>query len=154
MTALLDNRGTFNKKQALFALVFIALGTIFLQMPLTYLAGSQAKFTLFDAFGPVAGGFLGSMPGALSVFLMQVFNFVARGAHAQDVGTIIRLFPMMFAAAYFGKRTKLNIVLFRLLRYLPLWRTPWGEQCGFFLCFGLFQLPALSGKNVRFWPEA
>ncbi|OGL69082.1 hypothetical protein A3H10_04750 [Candidatus Uhrbacteria bacterium RIFCSPLOWO2_12_FULL_46_10] len=129
MTLLSDNQRSFNKKQILFSFVFIVLGLLFLQVPLTHLVGSKATFTLFDAFGPVAGGFLGAMPGALSVLLMQVFNFLVHGAHIQDAGTIIRLLPMMFAAAYFGRKTKLNIIIpaVAILAFVvhPIGRTVW-----------------------------
>jgi len=35
------------------------------------LIGSQAKFTFFDAFAPIAGAFIGSIPGIIVVILMQ-----------------------------------------------------------------------------------
>ena len=141
MKLLFGNKKSFNKKQVLLAIAFISLGFVFLQVPLTRLVGSRVTFTLFDAFGPVAGGFLGSMPGALSVLLMQVFNFIAHGAHIQDAGTIIRLVPMMFAAAYFGKRTKLNILIpavaiFAFVAH-PVGRTVW-----FFSLFWLIPIVA------------
>ncbi len=100
-----------SKKQLIFIGIFTFLGFAALQFPLTHLAGSKAQFTLFDSFAPIAGGFLGSFPGVVSVFLMQFFNFLIHGSKILDVGIIIRFFPMMAAAVYFGKRNKLNLIL-------------------------------------------
>ncbi|MFA5954760.1 MAG: hypothetical protein WC817_04455 [Patescibacteria group bacterium] len=130
---------SFNKKQLLFGVVFILAGLVLLQIPVTHLVGSGARFTAFDAFGPIAGGFLGSMPGAVSVFLMQIFNFVLHGAHVQDVGTIIRLFPMIFAAAYFGKRTKLNVIV-PALAILAFVASPIGRSAWYFSLYWLIPM--------------
>ena len=46
------------RKKLWFFLGFTTLGIVALQVPLTQLAGSSVKFTLFDAFGPIAGAFL------------------------------------------------------------------------------------------------
>lgn len=102
---------SLNKKQFIFSIIFTLVGLAAMQVPLTYLVGSQARFTLFDSFAPIAGGFLGSFPGAISVLLMQFFNFLIHGANILDTGTVIRFLPMMFAAIYFGKRTKINLII-------------------------------------------
>lgn len=99
------------KKNMLFIAIFVALGFITLQIPVAQLAGSKAKFTVYDAFAPVAGAFIGSIPGVIAVFLMQFFNFLAHNASIEDAGTIIRFFPMLFAVLYFAKKNKLNILI-------------------------------------------
>ncbi|MBI2459211.1 MAG: hypothetical protein HYV53_01505 [Parcubacteria group bacterium] len=75
------------------------------------LAGSKVKFTIYDAFAPVAGSFIGTMPGVIAVFFMQFFNFLVHGAQIDDVGTIIRFFPMLFAVLYFSKKGKINLIV-------------------------------------------
>ncbi len=99
------------KRTLLFIAIFTIVGFAALQIPVTQLAGSNAKFTVFDAFAPLAGAFIGSIPGLVAVLLMQLFNFVAHGAHIQDAGTIIRFFPMLFAVLYFAKKGKLNFLI-------------------------------------------
>ncbi len=120
---------TFNKKQFLFLGIFAVLGFIALQIPFTQLAGSNVKFTLFDFFGPMASGFLGTAPGVVAVFLMQVLNFLFHGAVVQDAGTIIHVFPMLAAAIYFGKKQTWHLAIpsLAILAFIahPIGRTVW-----------------------------
>lgn len=99
------------KKNILFITIFSVLGLLALQVPITQLVGSKVKFTWFDFFGPVATGFIGTVPGIISVFLMQFVNFLIHGAQIVDAGTIIRFFPMLFAAWYFGRKTRFNWIV-------------------------------------------
>src|SRR3989338_7483873 len=101
----------FTKRTVLFIAIFAVVGFAALQIPVTQLAGSGAKFTVFDAFAPLAGAFIGSIPGVVAVLLMQFFNFLFHGAQIQDAGTIIRFFPMLFAVLYFARKGKLNIII-------------------------------------------
>lgn len=118
-----------NKQKWLFCAGFAVLGFVLLQVPLTHLMGSKVTFTLFDAFGPIAGGFLGGAAGAVAVLAMQVFNLVVHGGHVQDIGTVIRLFPMLFATIYFSKKRTFNIIvpLLAILAFVvsPIGRTVW-----------------------------
>lgn len=98
------------KKNLIFISVFTILGLIALQIPFTRLLGSNVKFTLFDFLAPTAGAFLGTVPGVVSVFLMQVLNYLLHGSNF-DFGGIIRLFPTLFAVAYFAKKRTFNLVV-------------------------------------------
>lgn len=100
-----------NKKQVAFIGLFVVLGIVSLQIKLSNLAGSQVSFTGFDFFSPGAGAFLGPVVGAVAVFLMQLFNFFIHGAKSSDIGTYIRFLPPLFAAIYFAKKTKFNILV-------------------------------------------
>ncbi len=84
--------------------VFVLLGFVALQIPINNLAGSGAKFTLFDLFAPAAGAFLGSWLGVAAVFLMGILNILFHGFSAVDKGSIIRLFPILFGVLFFAKR--------------------------------------------------
>ncbi len=123
-----EQRTTF-RSQAIFIAVFVVLGFIALQVPLSQLVGSASKFTLFDAFGPIAPAFIGTIPGLIAVFLMQFFNFVLHGAQILDAGTIIRFFPMLFAAFFFGKKSVWNIIIpaLAMIAFIahPIGRTVW-----------------------------
>ena len=99
------------KRTLTFIIIFAIVGFLALQVPVTQLAGSKAKFTLFDVFAPITGSFIGAIPGVGAVLLMQLANFFLHGAHVQDIGTIIRFFPMLFAVLYFAKKGKFNIII-------------------------------------------
>ena len=118
----------------LFFGLFLVIGILALQVPLTHLAGSKASFTVFDAFAPIAGAFLGTIPGALAVLLMQVVNFIWHGAHASDVGTFIRLLPAVVAAAYFSRKMPLNIIIpvFAIISFIA---NPVGREVWYFSLF-------------------
>jgi len=104
-------RQLITKKNLIFIGVFVVLGFIALQIPVTQVIGSKVKFTIYDAFAPLAGSFIGSIPGVIAVFLMQFFNFLIHGAQVDDIGTIIRFFPMLFAVWYFAKSRTSNLII-------------------------------------------
>ncbi len=124
----------FTKRKALFTAIFAIVGFAALQIPVTQLAGSQAKFTVFDAFAPVTGAFIGSIPGIAAVLLMHTVNFLFHGAQIQDAGTIIRFFPMLFAVLYFVKKSKLNLLI-PFLAMAVFLAHPIGRQVWYFSLF-------------------
>lgn len=130
-----------NKKSLLFLALFTIAGFIALQVPATTLVGSSAKFTLFDAFAPIAGGFLGSIPGAISVLAMQVLNLAVHGFNIPDAGTIIRLFPIVFAAIYFGRKTRFNFIV-PLVAMAAFIVHPIGREVWYFSLFWLIPVAA------------
>ena len=101
------------RQHLVFIAIFTILGLITLQIPFTRLLGSSAKFTLYDFLAPTAGAFLGTLPGIISVFLMQILNIVLHGGKIADLGGAIRLFPVLFGVFYFAKKRKINL-------YIPL----------------------------------
>ncbi len=121
-------------KKARFFIFFTVLGILALQVPLTHLIGSRVSFTLFDAFGPIAGAFLGSIPGVASVLLMQAVNFVWHGANFSDVGVLIRLLPVAVAAVYFSRRMPLNVVI-PALAIISFVSNPVGREVWYFSLF-------------------
>lgn len=88
-----------------FIVLFVVLGLVALQVPLSNIMGVKQSFTLFDFTGPTAGMFLGSWIGALGVLLVEIANFFIKGL-TLDTTTFIRFFPMLFAAIYFGTKNK------------------------------------------------
>lgn len=117
------------KEQLIFLSFFTLLGLLALQIPFSRLLGSSVKFTLFDFFAPTAGAFLGTIPGVLSVFLMQILNIILHGAKIPDAGAIIRLFPTLFAVMYFAKKRAMNIIVpalaFAAFNLHPVGRSAW-----------------------------
>lgn len=129
------------RKNLLFIAVFLILGFIALQIPVAQLMGSKVKFTVYDAFAPVAGSFIGSIPGMIAVFLVQFSNFLAHGAQIEDVGTIIRFFPMLFAVLYFAKKRRVNLII-PLLAISAFIAHPIGRTVWYFSLFWLIPIAA------------
>ncbi len=119
----------FNKKNMLFIIIFAVVGFIALQIPVAEIEGSKAKFMVYDAFAPIAGALIGSLPGVIAVFLMQFVNFLAHGAVIEDAGTIIRFLPMLFAVLYFVRKGKFNLIIpiLAIIAFVihPIGRTVW-----------------------------
>lgn len=89
------------QKKLLFLALFTIVGFISLQIPFNKLVGSNVSFTLFDFFAPMAGGFLGPVFGIVSVFAVEIINLFIKQTPL-TTGSIIRLFPTLFAVAYFA----------------------------------------------------
>lgn len=137
------------KKAVIFVIIFAALGLLLMQFPLTQLAGSSVKFTLFDFFGPVAAGFIGTIPGLVAVAAMQLGNFLLHGAIVVDAGTIIRFFPMLFAAWYFGKKGR-AVLIVPVLAIIAFNLHPIGRSVWYFSLFWL--IPLLAHRFYKFLP--
>ncbi len=128
------------KKQLIFISIFTILGLIALQIPFTRLLGSNVKFTLFDFLAPTAGAFLTTVPGIISVFLMQAINYLVHGSKF-DIGGIIRLFPTLFAVAYFAKKRTFNIVV-PILAIIAFNLNPIGRSAWQYSMFWLIPIAA------------
>ncbi|MEK7617950.1 MAG: hypothetical protein AAB410_02290 [Patescibacteria group bacterium] len=128
-----------SQKKVLFTIIFGVLALGALQVPLNQLVGSNAKFTLFDSFGPIATGFIGTLPGIIAVFLAQLTNFILHGAQVVDAGTIIRFFPMLFAAWYFAKPRRINILI-PILAITAFNLHPIGRSAWYFSLFWLIPI--------------
>ncbi len=116
-------------KQIVFFFLFTFLGFLAMQVKLTNLAGSKVTFTLFDAFAPIAGAFLGPLWGVVSVLGMQLANIVFHGFSFEDPGTVIRLFPTLFGVLYFSRKTNIVLLvpLVAMIAFIahPIGRTVW-----------------------------
>lgn len=117
------------KRSIIFIILFGALGLAALQVPFNQLVGSSVRFTLFDFFGPLATGFIGTVPGIIAVALTQLADFFIKGAVVVDAGTIIRFVPMLFAAWYFGKKNIFNVIVpaLAIIAFIanPIGRSAW-----------------------------
>lgn len=133
-------------RKVLFTSIFALLGFLALQVPVVALVGSKAKFTLFDAFGPVAGGFLGPVFGTLAVALMQLANFFVHGAQVQDAGTVIRFFPMLFGVLYFAGKSRL-MLLVPLAAIVAFIANPIGRTVWYYALFWLIPILAHFGRD-------
>jgi hypothetical protein len=133
----------FFSKKGLFFLVIFAL-VVFIASKINFspIIGAQNQsFTFFQFFGPIAGGFLGPVFGALSVLIAQAAEFFLSGK-AIEPTNILRLTPMLFAAFYFGKylqkKSLKDASIFIPLACMALfWLHPVGQQAWFYALYWL-----------------
>ncbi|PIR96438.1 MAG: hypothetical protein COT92_01145 [Candidatus Doudnabacteria bacterium CG10_big_fil_rev_8_21_14_0_10_42_18] len=134
------------KKKLYFTIVFIAVGLLAFQVSLSKLVGSNVNFTLFDAFGPITAAFLGTLPGIIALIFIQGINFLIHGAQVIDAGTVIRFFPMLFAALYFARKTKWNIII-PLLAMLAFNLHPIGRSAWYYSLYWLIPVAMYFLQN-------
>lgn len=142
------------KKKLLFLALFTIVGFASLQLPFNKLAGSNVSFTLFDFFAPIAGAFLGPLYGIISVFGVMVTNNLIKDV-PWTTGTIIRLFPTLFAVYYFSTINKKGerpwVLLVPLVAILTFLAHPYGRQVFYYpLMFWLIPLVAYRFRNNLF----
>lgn len=145
------------RNKLLFLGIFAIVGFVTLQIPFTKLAGSNVSFTLFDFFGPIAGAFLGPVLGVVSVLTVELVNVFVKQAPL-NTGSIIRLFPMLFAVWYFGvignKRDKDNwegrkqwILALPVLAIIIFVAHPIGRTVWYYSLFWLIPIIAYVRKD-------
>ncbi|MFH1366658.1 MAG: hypothetical protein ABIH38_01560 [Patescibacteria group bacterium] len=134
-----------NKHSVIFLIIFIGLGLVFLRIPFSGIVGSSQSFTLFDYIGPTTGLFLGPLFGALSIFLVKIFNTLL-GGQSLDFISILRFLPMMLAAVYLGTKTKKNIII-PLLCLILFIAHPQGRIAWYYSLYWLIPVFAVFKKN-------
>ena len=139
------------KKKILFIIIFVILGLLVSQIHLSPIIGAEGQtFTPLEFLGPSSGMFLGSLLGAISVFFVKLFETLLVDLNF-DIATIIRLFPMMFAAIYFGlnKTRKLDklILIIPIIAILLFLLHPEGRKAWFFSLFWLIPILAFFKKE-------
>lgn len=113
-------------KKVVLLTLFIILGFAAMQIPFSQIIGSSIKFNLFDFYGPIVGGFVGSTLGVVTVFIMQLFNWAWHG-FATDGATLIRFLPVLFSVLYFAKRTRWMLIV-PIVCMGAFWAHPEGRQ--------------------------
>jgi hypothetical protein len=141
----------FSRRGMIFLALFTILTLIGIQIDVFSIMGEEGKaFTLFEFFGPMAGGFLG-IGGLVVVGLAKLINFAMGGSEFSLIG-LAKLTPMMFAAYYFWKKgirgmnDKLGIIV-PVIAMLAFWLHPVGSQVWFYPLYWLIPIAA------KFLPE-
>src|SRR3989338_470546 len=128
-----------NLKKIIFLAAFALIGLAAMQVPFSQLVGAKGvRFSLFDFYGPIAGGFVGSIWGLVTVGIMQLANWAWHG-FATDAGTIIRFFPMLFALLYFAKKTRW-MLLVPAIAMIAFWAHPEGRQAWYYALYWLIPI--------------
>lgn len=140
------------KKLILTTLILLLLGFLALQVPFSVLIGGQDQhFSLFDFMAPALGGFIGSIPGVVSVIGVKAINALFHN-DTFDTLTVIRLFPLAFGALYFGLRKyKPVVALVPILAIIMFNLHPEGRGAWFYSLYWLIPLVALFVKKSLFF---
>ncbi|MBI2601349.1 hypothetical protein HYW42_05370 [Candidatus Daviesbacteria bacterium] len=135
----------------IFIVLFAVVGFVVFQIPFNKLAGSNVSFTLFDFFAPVAGAFLGPILGIVTVLGVEVLNYIIHQTPI-SAGSIVRLFPMLFAVYYFATfsrdKSQKAILLVPVLAMILFWLHPYGRQAWYYGLFWIIPLIAYFRKDV------
>ncbi|MDO8553843.1 MAG: hypothetical protein Q7S22_03485 [Candidatus Micrarchaeota archaeon] len=138
-----------SRKSLIFALLFIVLSVIGLRVNFSKLVGAENQFfTLFQFWGPIAGGFLGSLIGVGTVLVAQLLDFFVNGKQL-TILNFVRVLPMLFGAYYFSKAkssfsdNKFMLTV-PLLAMLAFWLTPAGAGAWYFALFWLVPLSVIT----------
>lgn len=139
------------REKLLFLVIFTLVGFVTLQIPFNKLAGSNVSFTLFDFFAPMAGAFLGPIFGIASVLTVSATNNLIKDV-SWSTGTIIRLFPTLFAVYYFATISKKStgkwILVVPMLSIIAFLAHPVGRQVFYYpLMFWLIPLVAYKFRG-------
>jgi hypothetical protein len=140
------------KNKLLFLALFTVLGFLSLQIPFNKLAGSNVSFTLFDFIAPIAGAFLGPVFGIASVLSVEVGNMLVKQTPF-TLGSIIRLFPTLFAVYYFAaiknknSRWILAVPVFAIFAFLA---HPEGQKAPLYTLFWVIPAVAYRFRNNLF----
>lgn len=126
----------FDSKKVIFVLLFAFLALVSSRVNFSPLLGTQNQFfTVFQFFGPIAGAFLGPALGAVSVIVSETINFFFVGKELNIIN-VARIFPMAFAAYYFGTAKKKDFSLIvPLLAIAAFLLHPVGQKAWFFALF-------------------
>jgi len=130
----------------LFIALFALIGFGAMQVPFSKLLGVESlRFSLFDFYGPIAGAFVGSIWGLVTVVLMQLANW-ALGGFSLEVGTLLRFLPVLFAVLYFAKKSSWTLVV-PVIAMIVFWINPIGRQAWYFALY--WTIPLI----VHFWRD-
>jgi hypothetical protein len=141
----------FSPRGIAFLGLFALLAFIGLRLNVFALQGVTGQsFTLFEFFGPMAGGFLG-LAGVAAVGIAKLAAAMLGGTQLSIID-VIKLTPMMFGAYYFWKNgakaldDKITIII-PLLAMAAFWLNPVGQQAWFYALY--WTVPIL----VKFLPD-
>lgn len=122
-------------KRLTFIAIFTVLVLVGKQINFSPLVGAENQFfTLFQFFGPIAGGFLGAIFGAIAVLFASLIDFFVVGKEVSLIN-ILRLSPMIFAAYYFGTKKKNLSVIVPIIAIIAFVSHPVGREVWFFTLF-------------------
>jgi len=93
----MDLNNLFTKKRLVFIAIFTVLVLVGKQINFSPLVGAENQFfTLFQFFGPIAGGFLGAVVGGIAVLFAELIDFFIVGKEASLVNKYLLYLSKLF----------------------------------------------------------
>ncbi len=140
-----------SRRGIVFVFLFVALTLVGMEINFSPIIGMDNQFfTLFQFFGPIAGGFLGLF-GIVVVLFAELINFVLVGKEITVIN-LFRLTPMLFSFFYFRRNAKTKFsdklsIIIPVLAMLAFWSTPAGLEAWYYALF--WTIPII----VKFLPD-
>jgi len=135
-----------DRRKTVFLAIFALLSLALYQVKFSTILGVPSQsFTLFQLVGPISAGVLGPVLGVVSVLSVEVLNFLISGK-ALDPITLVRFFPMAFAALYFGSKNRLTAIPAAVCMLL-FWLSPVGAQAWYYALYWLIPIGASFYKD-------
>lgn len=139
----------FDSRKIAFLLIFSIAGLILYQFNLSKIVGGNDQyFTGFQLIGPIGGGIISPALGAVSALGVEIADFVLLGTPLNMMSFLL-LFPMAFAAWYFGSK-KINSALIGIVCMVLFWLSPVGAQAWYYALYWLIPLGAHFFKDNLF----
>lgn len=114
----------------------------------TILGVASQNFNFFQFMGPIGAGIFSTGLGVVSVLFVELLNFVISGK-ALDPITLVRFTPMMFAAFYFGSRSRFRVAVPLVCMALFVLH-PFGRQAWYYSLYWLIPVAAAVWKDKLF----
>ncbi|NYZ75845.1 hypothetical protein H0N98_01170 [Candidatus Micrarchaeota archaeon] len=114
----------------------------------TILGVPSQSFNFFQFIGPMGAGIFNTTLGVVSVLFVEVLNFLISGK-ALDPITLVRFTPMMFAAFYFGSKSKSRVIVPLVCMGLFV-LNPIGRQAWYYSLFWLIPVAAALWEDKLF----
>ncbi|MCX6776720.1 MAG: hypothetical protein NTY73_01960 [Candidatus Micrarchaeota archaeon] len=137
------------KREVAFLALFTILSLAAYQLKFSTILGVPSQnFNFFQFMGPIGAGIFTPILGVVSVLFVEVLNFFISGK-ALDPITLVRFTPMMFAAYYFGSKSR-NRVIVPLICMGLFMLHPIGRQAWYYSLYWLIPVAAALWKDKLF----
>jgi len=114
----------------------------------TILGVPSQNFNFFQFIGPIGAGIFNPILGVASVLFVEVLNFFVSGK-ALDPITLVRFTPMMFAAFYFGSKSRSRVIVPLVCMGLFILH-PIGREAWYYSLYWLIPVAAAVWKDRLF----
>jgi hypothetical protein len=138
-------------KKLAFLALFTILSLVAYEMKFSVILGVPSQnlsFTFFEFIGPIGAGLFSTGLGIVSVVFVEVLNFLISGG-AVDLTAVIMFIPMIFAAFYFGSKSRSRVVIPLVCMGLFV-LNPLGRQAWYYSLFWLIPVAAALWKDNLF----
>jgi len=137
------------KRRIAFLTLFTIISVAAYQLKFSTILGVPSQnFNFFQFIGPIGAGIFSTGLGIASVLFVEVLNFLISGK-ALDPITLVRFTPMMFAAYYFGSKSR-NRVIVPLVCMGLFVLNPLGREAWYYSLYWLIPVAAALWKDNLF----